>query len=448
MTEAARRTTIICLCLFALAFAVRMLVWHNNKVAIDGVQYVVTDVYQQDARLLTGGDLRTFLAGPDPPSDATIIMHPPGYPMFIAAIYLIFGEGEWLRIVQVTLNSLAAILIFFLAGRLFGERTAIAAGLLTAISPQFAYHSAILLPDELSSLPVIAGLYFVVRALQEKRLILMAACGTALGSACWFRSNTFLLPFFVAVVILVTFPSGWSLRPAALMLAVFLVTIAPMTIRNYAVFSAFVPVSVGFGTTFIEGLGELDKDGRTGMPTTDEGVMTMDAERAARPEYFGRLYAPDGVERERARVRAGVNVIREYPGWFVLGALQRGLMAFRMERVPVIEPRYDERSRTPTWLYYLNVPLKLVQRLFITAVVLPLLILGVTMLLRNNDGRRKLALLVVVPIYFVLVQPIVHTEYRYLLAATHVIIVLASVPLGWAWTTLAGSDVDGLAGAK
>lgn len=71
MTEAARRTTITRLCLFALAFAVRMLVWHNNKVAIDGVQYVVTDVYQQDARLLTGGDLRTFLAGPDPPSDAT-----------------------------------------------------------------------------------------------------------------------------------------------------------------------------------------------------------------------------------------------------------------------------------------------------------------------------------------------------------------------------------------
>jgi len=82
-----------------LAFGVRLLVWQNNKAAINEVQYVVTHVYKQDARLLIAGDISGFLTGPDPPSVATIIMHPPGYPVFIAAVYSIFGESEALRII-------------------------------------------------------------------------------------------------------------------------------------------------------------------------------------------------------------------------------------------------------------------------------------------------------------------------------------------------------------
>src|SRR6266550_1514403 len=105
--------------LFVSAFGVRFLVWQNNKIAMDGVQYVLTDTYKADAKTLLNGDVRTFLAGPNPPSDATILLHPPGYPLFIAVVYGIFGENEFLRIIQILLNSLAPILVFFIALRLF-----------------------------------------------------------------------------------------------------------------------------------------------------------------------------------------------------------------------------------------------------------------------------------------------------------------------------------------
>lgn len=448
MSEATKRTTVVCLCLLALAFAVRLVVWQNNKAAIDGVQYVVSEVYKQDARLLVNGDLRTFLTGPDPPSDATIIMHPPGYPLFIAAFYSVFGENGWFRMIQILVNSLAAVLVFFLTRRLFDERTGVAAGLLTAISPQFAYHSAILLPDELSTLPVLVALYFLVRGLEEKRLAMVVLSGVMIGLSCWLRANLLLLPVFILAAMAVVFPKGWRLKPAIAMFGAFIIVVAPMTVRNYAVFDAFVPVSIGSGTTFVEGLGEMDTDARTGMPTTDEGVMRMDAKLLGRPELYGRLYAPDGIMRERERVRTGLAVVTQHPAWFLAGVLKRGLMAFRMERVPVIEPNHDEQGTTSSWLYAINIPLKLLQRTFITAAVLPLVIFGTVLLLGSGGSRRKLCVLAIVPLYFLLVHPIVHTEYRYLLPATHVLMIMASVPIGWLLGRFFRSESNRLAAAK
>lgn len=430
MIDPDKRTAAICLCLFALAVAVRLVVWQNNTRAIDAVQYVVTEVYKRDARLLVAGDVRTFLAGPDPPSDATIIMHPPGYPVFIAAIYGIFGEGESLRVIQLLLNSLAAVLSFLIARRLFGLRAALIAGVLTASAPQFAYHSSIILPDEMSALPILLGLYFFVRAWQEQRLIMAAYCGIALGLSCWLRSNALLLPAFFAAAALV-FPRQWRARPALVMLATFVIVIAPITSRNYVFFQAFVPLSVGSGTTFVEGLADIDADGRTGLPSTDEGVMAMDAAKAGRPDYYGNLYAPDGIERERSRTSAGLTVVAAHPGWFVANVLARGTMVFRMERVPVIDTQQDEKATTSTPLYLLNIPLKLIQRLFITAVFLPLFLFGVLLLLRDAAARGKLAILSVVPAYYFLVQPLVHTEYRYLLPAAHLLVTVSAVSLSW-----------------
>jgi 4-amino-4-deoxy-L-arabinose transferase-like glycosyltransferase len=445
MTGNAKRTAVVCLVLFALALVVRLNVWQNNKAAIDGVQYVVTHIYKQDARLLVNGDISTFLTGPDPPSDATIIMHPPGYPVFIAVVYALFGENESLRIVQMMLCSLAAVLAFFLARRLFDQRTGIIAGVLTAMSPQFAYHSAIILPDELSAVPVIGGVYFLVRAWQSKSLWMMAICGLSLGLSCWLRANGLLLPVFLAAGAMLVFPRGWGVKPVSVMAAAFILMIAPITLRNYAVFHTFVPLSIGFGTTFVEGLAEMDSDGRTGLPPLDEGVMEMDAADVGRPDYYGSLYAPDGIARERNRIARGLAAVNADPGWFASGVLKRGTMAFRMERVPVIEPSYDEGPATPALLALINVPLKFIQRIFITAVVLPFVLFGIVVLLRMPDDRRKMVLLLAVPLYFATVQPIVHTEYRYLLPAAHMLMLLASVPLGWLAMRVIGSNVDNLA---
>jgi hypothetical protein len=68
------------------------------------------------------------------------------------------------------------------------------------------------------------------------------------------------------------------------------------------------------------------------------------------------------------------------------------------------------------------------QRFFLTAVVLPLAFAGLLLVARSRDVRA-LALLLVVPAYYMTVQSAVHTEYRYVLAVPHFLFALSAFAL-------------------
>ena len=324
------------------------------------------------------------------------------------------------------------------------------AGVLVAVGPQFAYYSSVMLPDELSVVLILAAVYAIVRAISTPRLSSAVLCGVSIGISCWLRSNALLLPIFFAAAAFVLLPKQIRVRFALILVASFVLTISPITIRNLIVFKSFVPVSLGFGTTFVEGLGDYDSDGRLGLPKTDQDVLAMDALFANRADYNQGLLNPDGVERERARVKFGLTVVRDNPVWYLTTVAKRGLSNVRMERVPVIAPERDEADTTNPILYKLNIPLQLFQRLFITAVIFPLLFFGIILLLRESESRRTLAILAIVPLYFMTVQPLIHTEYRYVLAIPHIGMIVSAVALTYVWRKVVNrfqrsSDTSGLA---
>lgn len=422
----------LCLLLFVISAGIRVVVWQNNKVEMAGVQWGLTELYKNDAKYLATGEFRLFLAGPNPPSDATVLLHPPGYPIFIGINYLLWGENEAFVIVQILLNSLAPVLIFLIAMGLFDVRVAMISGVLTALAPQFAYHSSVMLPDELAVLPILAALYFFVRAIRDGKLSMAFLCGVSIGLSCWFRSNALILPLFFAAFSLFLLPKHVRIRFAVTLVASFVLMIAPITIRNYIVFDSFIPLSLGMGTTFVEGLGDYDVDGKLGMPSTDFGVMAMDAQLANRPDYnAGGLLHPDGVLRERRRLRTGLSVVADNPGWYLKSVLHRASTSFRMERVPAIAPERDEFETTPQPLYFLNRPLKFIQRCFVTATILPLFLLGLVLLIITREDRFKFAILAIVPLYYATVQSLIHTEYRYILPTSHILMVFCAVFLSF-----------------
>jgi len=71
-----------------------------------------------------------------------------------------------------------------------------------------------------------------------------------------------------------------------------------------------------------------------------------------------------------------------------------------------------------------------IQRMFITAIILPLSIIGLLIVICR---KKKLALLILlaVPIYFFTVQSAVHTEYRYVIAVTYFLFAFAGVAIGF-----------------
>jgi hypothetical protein len=158
--------------------------------------------------------------------------------------------------------------------------------------------------------------------------------------------------------------------------------------------------------------------------------MQLDARLDGSGMQYSALYDPDGVERERRRMDFGLSIIEAEPLWFARGVAARGLSTFRLERVPAIAPERDERETTSAPLYWLDRPLKFLQRAFVTAVFLPLVLLGLIVTAVRRQWRELIVVLVV-PLYFATVQPLVHTEYRYVLATPHMLMIAAGVALCW-----------------
>ena len=107
---------------------------------------------------------------------------------------------------------------------------------------------------------------------------------------------------------------------------------------------------------------------------------------------------------------------------------------------PVVEvgrvELFELGAASHTWTRVPRFIVSAIQKLFITAIILPLVIIGVVLLAR---ARRwpSLALLLVVPVYYFCVQSAVHTEYRYVLAIHYFLFVLAAVTLHRAGAALA-----------
>ncbi|MBV9210547.1 MAG: hypothetical protein JOZ52_07960, partial [Acidobacteria bacterium] len=95
--------------IFLLALGVRLLVLAHNRAAIDAVMTQLTLTYKADARTLLRGDVGLFLRGANPPSDANVLAHPPGYPLMMAALFALAGESDAaVRVFQILADAINA----------------------------------------------------------------------------------------------------------------------------------------------------------------------------------------------------------------------------------------------------------------------------------------------------------------------------------------------------
>jgi len=348
----------LCALIFLLAFGVRLLTWHDTRLEVGKVQTVVSNDYKHVAQLLRQGGVASFLSSSSPLSDLNTLGHPPGYSILIAVVYSLFGESDTaVQFTQMICDALAAVVIFLIVAELLSAGAATVAGILAALSPQLAWNSVLLLPDALAVLPILLAVYCLARAVKRPRLITFVIAGVLVGISCWLRANAMLLTFFLAAgVLLLLFkkqenakrPTDFSLslsrernnlkfigprwRYALSIIFGTLLVVLPLTIRNAIVFHRFIPLSLGAGQTLLEGIADYDREGRFNIPKTDMGIMKQEAEDFHRPDYYATLFNPDGVERERARLRRGFTVIRSNPFWFAGVMARRATSMVRLER--------------------------------------------------------------------------------------------------------------------
>jgi hypothetical protein len=355
-----RRIVILCSIIFLVAMCSRLLSWHDNRFEARKVQTAVTEGYKHTGRLLQQGGVHAFFSATSPLSDPNHLGHPPGYSILIAVIFGAFGESDSaLQLVQILADAAASVMVFLIALALLNTPAAAAiSGLLIALAPQFTYNSVLLLPDSLSVLPILLAVYSLARAYKRPRLSLFIIAGALIGLSCWLRANALLLaPFMAAVAIPLLFERGKRLVPALALIGGSLLVIMPLTIRNYLVYDHFIPVSLGAGQTMLEGISDYDEEKTLGIPNTDMGLMKWEAEFYNRPDYYGTLFNPDGVRRERLRLAQGFAVIRSHPIWFFGVMARRAGSMLRLERVrlisadpPVTHTLSLAEATPPAWL--------------------------------------------------------------------------------------------------
>ena len=115
----------ISILIFAVSFSVKSLQ------AVDVQQYMYTpdepargmsEQYDREAAMIDSGRGLLFPAGWDP-SDTSLLVHAPGYPILLAGIYAISNRSYfYVQLVQNLLNSLSPVIIFLLAGELISWR--------------------------------------------------------------------------------------------------------------------------------------------------------------------------------------------------------------------------------------------------------------------------------------------------------------------------------------
>src|SRR5882672_36072 len=344
-----KKLLVICAVIFFVAFGVRFLSWQDNRRDVWRVETFVTAGYKESAHKLLHGDLRAFVG------DLDDMAHPPGYSILLAGIFRVFGESDTaIEFVQILCDSLAAVFVFLIAGELMSGRIAVWAGFLTALSPQFAYYSVLLLPDSLAVLPILAAVYFLIRAIKHPRLLSFALAGIFIGLSCWLRANALLLAPILACLVPLFLSRGRRFRYSLALVFGSAILIAPITIKNAIVFQRFIPLSLGAGQKLLEGIAEYDQ-GRFGIPKTDLGIMRQEAAMYQRPNYAMVLFGPDGVDRDRLRMRRGLSVVGAHPVWYGGVMFRRAVSFFKLARVPItnaeapVSHTLDVTNTAPMW---------------------------------------------------------------------------------------------------
>ena len=332
-----KRRWLIWLTIVCVVFGVRLLQWQNNFLTLDNEMTRLTARYKEEAQFLLSGDWTSMVQGSTSQPDEMILMHPPGYPIVIATIYKISGNSDRaLRLFQIACEAVTAVVIFLIAARLVPRGAAIVAALLVAVAPQLAFRSLVILPDSLSALPLVAAIFLITKAVEDRGAGKMFLAGALIGISCWLRADALLLPLFLCAAMLVLFPRGQRGRNALALIGGAAIVLAPITIRNVLVFRAFVPVALGTGQILTEGIGDYDVEQRFGLSATDDGTCAQEAQWANRPDYAVDLFRPDGVKRERDRIARAVTVIRSDPVWFAGTMVRRVGTMLNYEQVPII----------------------------------------------------------------------------------------------------------------
>jgi 4-amino-4-deoxy-L-arabinose transferase-like glycosyltransferase len=181
---------------------------------------------------------------------------PPVYPLFLFAVYAVFGDSIntvlWIELLQVFLSGISCAIIYHLVSLTFKRKVALFSGILFAVYPMFIY-----LPGQISSANVyilinLALMYCLIKGKNAQETGLFYCAGILYGILLLSRTQTIVyLPFIVLWIFL--YVREHMLHRVGVFLVMALIVLAPWMYRNYRVFNTLVPLTTQSGYNLWQG---------------------------------------------------------------------------------------------------------------------------------------------------------------------------------------------------
>lgn len=214
----------------------------------------------------------------DGPSGAPNAYVMPGYPLFLASVYMILGDKYLqitaVRLIQVMVSVLSVLLGFMIVKKAFkDDLAALMTAFLMAIYPTYAMSPVMLLTETLALFTMLLYFWLSLYAFETGKKSLNFITGAAFGLHIIIRPTLlplFVLPFISYIIISVRKRSmpplcqpeqgEGSAAPAMRILAMLvyqltglIIVLAPWWIRNTITLGRFILTSEGSGNPFLAG---------------------------------------------------------------------------------------------------------------------------------------------------------------------------------------------------
>ena len=258
-----------------------------------------------------------FYGGMRPETPTTFLV--PGYAIFMAAVFAVFGTGNFLAVrgIQLLLGLLTVFLGLRLASRFLSGRYLWAAGLFFALDPFEIYYEAIPATQALFSLLFLLALLMSLRLIEHHgsiRRMLLHSTATGAAWAAAFYVRPAALPLMVWMILLLPFiplldrvfsrgsrPAGRSLRKdifsirgvasGCAVLVVFMILMLPWGLRNLSICGSFRIMPTQGGVNMWEYNGRIFTEHFEGER---HGAMLLYGD--LRDELLGSLDSPELAE--------------------------------------------------------------------------------------------------------------------------------------------------------
>ncbi|OGF62301.1 MAG: hypothetical protein A2Y62_04285 [Candidatus Fischerbacteria bacterium RBG_13_37_8] len=317
-----------------------------------------------------------------------VFIMPPGYPLFLRLIYLLFGHSTLSVLIIQNLLTLFTIVLIALIGRtLFNGKVGLIAVALYSLYGAMHFYDNKLIDNSLVNLLLVGSVLFFIQGLLYSRTYLnFFLSGLLSGAAVLSKPNIAMI--FLLYVLAILF----RLRKKGIMYALIVllagsITITPIAVRNYLVSHSPVMITAYGGLAFYGGNRADAKPYFSGLPFTLPAGPTFNMISKYIQETTGKAMSP--AEISAHYYKKGLRFIVQNPVEWLKLTLQKAKLSIA---------NYEQEAN-----YSYDLEKNPCKKIFFIPFALILALASITILTRKFTIEKAILLIPVVVIYVTMI---------------------------------------------